>query len=153
MGIRLVPKLVQVGMEVGAVVITSYSSMRSVELVILGPRADYQAEPQLEDEIAPLPASSSFMTPPTTSRVSTELTPLPSVYSHRSHHDWDDKGDEKDIYAAPTLNRNHSEKKDVGFWRRITPSSWICRLLLLTVIVESLVDLAILVSLSLPTGI
>jgi hypothetical protein len=86
------------------------------------------------------------MTPPTTSRVSTELTPSRSLYSHRSHHDWDDKADEKDIYAAPTLNRNQSEKREVGFWRRITPSTWLCRLLLITVIVESLVDLAILVS-------
>jgi hypothetical protein len=64
---------------------------------------------------------------------------------HENH--WDDKGrDEKDIYAAPTLNRNQSETKQVGFWRRITPSSWVCRVLLATVITESLVDLAILVS-------
>ena len=95
----------------------------------------------------PLSTPVSFTTPPSTSRVSTELRPLPSVYSHRSHYDWDDKNDEKDIYAAPTLNRHQSEKKDVGFWRRITPSSWICRLLLMTVVVESLFDLAILVSL------
>jgi len=111
-----------------------------------------QAEPQdghdpLQADITPLPTPVSFTTPPSTSRVSTELRPLPSVYSHRSHHDWDDKNDEKDIYAAPTLNRHQSEKKEVGFWRRITPSSWICRLLLITVVVESLFDLAILVSL------
>jgi hypothetical protein len=100
----------------------------------------------LQADITPLPTPVSFTTPPSTSRVSTELRPLPSVYSHRSHHDWDDKNDEKDIYAAPALNRHQSEKKDVGFWRRITPSSWICRLLLMTVVVESLFDLAILVS-------
>jgi len=110
-----------------------------------------QAVPQNGDDPLqadiPLSTPVSFTTPPSTSRVSTELRPLPSVYSHRSHYDWDDKNDEKDIYAAPTLNRHQSEKKDVAFWRRITPSSWICRLLLITVVVESLFDLAILVSL------
>jgi hypothetical protein len=95
------------------------------------------------------------ITPPATSRVSTEIDPLPSVHhqsiysSHLHKRDWDDKDrDEKDIYAAPTIHRNQSEKKQVGFWRRITPSSSICRILLAVVIIESLVDLAILVSTS-----
>jgi hypothetical protein len=150
---RLERSLAQAGMEVVEVVTTSFNSTRSVrhpsELLSL----TRQAEPQddndpLQADITPLPTPLSFTTPPSTSRVSTELRPFPSVYSHRSHHDWDDKNDEKDIYAAPTLNRHHSEKKEVGFWRRITPSSWVCRLLLITVVVESLFDLAILVSLS-----
>lgn len=142
---RPIPRPVRPGMAAEVVVITNYNSTRSAHFNSKISQLTIQAEPQ--DGIAPLPTSSSFRTPPSTSRVSTEIAPLPSVYSHRSHSDWDDKADEKDIYAAPTLNRNQSEKKDVGFWRRITPSSWLCRLLLITVIVESCFDLAILVSL------
>jgi len=149
---RLVRRLGRAEMAVVEVVITSFNSTRSVKHLYWPLWLTRQAEPHngtdaLQADITPLPTPLSFTTPPSSSRVSTELRPLPSVYSHKSHHDWDDKNDEKDIYAAPTLNRHQSDKKEAGFWRRITPSSWICRLLLITVVVESLFDVAILVSL------
>jgi hypothetical protein len=107
--------------------------------------------------------STPLPSPNDVSRVSTEIDPLPSVHhsvytqgTNDRDHEWGDKdhhhaygldGDEKDIYAAPALNRNQSETKQVGgFWRRFVPSTWVCRLLILVVILESLVDLAILVS-------
>jgi hypothetical protein len=91
------------------------------------------------------------------SRISTEIDILPSVHhsvytqgtNDRADRDDKEHRDEKEIYA-PALNRNHSESQQVrGFWRRIIPSTWVCRLLISVVIIESLFDLAILVSFAL----
>lgn len=113
-----------------------------------------QHTPERTRPTSPSPSSTPAEAEPPASRVSTEIDPLPSVH-HSVYTQHDDlerdmfekaHRDEKDIYAAPTLTRNHSEVKHVSFWRRIIPASWVCRWLILVVILESMFDLAILVS-------